>query len=70
MSPGFHILFSLLRISMDFVEHIRVGQERTETGVGAEEDRPATIFNAWIIGWIGVAKDPSTEGDEAYGFVF
>ena len=51
---------------MDFVEHIRVGQERAEAGVGAEQDRPAAIFNAWVIGWISVAEDPPAEGDEFF----
>ena len=51
---------------MDFVEHIRVGQERAEAGVGAEQDRPAAIFNARVIGGIGVAEDTSAEGNELF----
>ena len=65
-SPGLHILFSLLGISMDFVEHIRVGQERAEAGVGAEQDRPAAVFSAWVIRGIGVAEYSSAEGNELF----
>jgi len=50
---------------VDFIEDIRVGQECAETGFGAEIDCPAAIFGPREIGRIGVAKDPSTEGDEA-----
>jgi len=49
---------------MDFVENIRVSEERTEAGLGAEVDRPAAILSARKIGWIGVAKDAPTESDE------
>lgn len=49
---------------MDFVENIRVSEERTEAGLGAEVDRLVAILSAWKIGGIGVAKDPPAEGDE------
>jgi len=51
---------------MNFVEHIRVRQERAEAGFGAEQNRPATVFDAWIVRWIGVTKDTSAKGDEVF----
>ena len=54
---------------MGFIEDIRVGEERAETGLGAEIDRPAAIFEARKIGGIGVAKYPPAEGDKARKFL-
>lgn len=51
---------------MHFIENIRVGEECAEAGFGAEEDRPSTIRCAGIILRIGVAKDPSAQGDELF----
>ena len=50
---------------MDSIKDIWVGEERAETGFGAEIDRPAAIFDAREIGRIGITEDPSAEGDEA-----
>ena len=49
---------------MDFVEDIRVGKERAETGIGAKQDRPSAIFGTWIVRDVRVAKDSSAQGDE------
>ncbi len=54
---------------MRFVEEVRVGEECLEAGLGAEIDRPAAIFDSWKIGGVGIAEDPSAEGDEARTFV-
>lgn len=54
---------------MGFIEEVRVGKERLEAGLGAEIDRPAAILDSWKIGRIGVAEDPSAEGDEARMFL-
>ena len=54
---------------MDFVEKIGVGEERAETGICAEIDGPATIFDARKVCRIGVAEDAPTEGDEAWMFL-
>jgi len=59
------MIFALLRISMDFMQHIRVSQERAQAGLGAEIDSPAMIFDAWIIDRVGIAENPSAESDEA-----
>ena len=50
---------------MDFIEDVRVSEERAEAGFGAEIDRPAAIFKAREIGRIRVAKFSTTKGDEA-----
>ena len=50
---------------MNFIEDIRVSEERAEAGFGAEIDCPAAMLGAREIGGIGIAKDPSAEGDEA-----
>ncbi len=68
MSPGFHMFSSFFRVAMGFIEGIRVGAECVEAGLGAEIDRPAAIFEAWKIGWVGVVEDPPAEGDEAWAF--
>ena len=49
---------------MDFIEDVRVREERAETGFGAEIDGAAAILSAREVGRIGIAKDPSAEGDE------
>lgn len=54
---------------MDFVENIRVCEKGAKAGVGAKIDYPAPIFDARKIGRIGVAEDPSAEGDEARVFL-
>lgn len=53
---------------MDFVENIRVGQESAETGLGAEVDRAAAVFDARKVRRIGVAKDAPAEGDKRRAF--
>jgi hypothetical protein len=58
------MVFSLFRVAMDFVENIRVSEERTEAGLGAEVEGPAAVWSARKIGWIGVTKDAPAEGDE------
>ena len=50
---------------MDSVENIRVGEERAEARLGAEINRPSSIFGAGEISRVGVAEDPSAESDEA-----
>ena len=50
---------------MDFIENIRVRQERAEAGFRAEIDRPAAVYGTREVCRIGVAKDPPAEGDEA-----
>jgi len=50
---------------MNFIEDLRVGEERLEAGFSAEIDRPAAIVKARKIRGIGVAQDPSAEGDKA-----
>jgi hypothetical protein len=64
---GLRSLF-LFGVSVDFIKHIRVRQERAEAGFGAEIDRPAALLHAGKIGRVGIAEDPSTEGDEARKF--
>ena len=54
---------------MDFVENVWVGEERTQTGVCAEIDGPATIFDAWKVCRIGVAEDAPAEGNKAWMFL-
>ena len=53
---------------MYFIEQIRVGQERAETGFCAEEDRPSLVFGVREIGRIGVLKNAPAQGDELFGF--
>ena len=53
---------------MDFIEDIRVGKECAETRFGAEPDRPRAVDGTRIILRIGVAEDPSAEGDELFVF--
>lgn len=50
---------------MDLVEDIRVSQKRAETGLRAEIDGPAAIFEAREIVRISVAEFSPAEGDEA-----
>lgn len=54
---------------MRFIEDIRVSQECTQTGFGAEIDCPAAIFDAREIGRIRVAEFSSAEGDETGVFL-
>jgi len=49
---------------MDFVEDIRVGKERPQTGLGAKQDRPSTVLDPRIIGRFYISKDASTQSDE------
>ena len=49
---------------MDFIENIRVSQERAEAGLGAKVDRAPAIFGAWKILRVGVAENPPAECDE------
>ena len=51
---------------MGFIEYLRVGQERTEAGVGAKQDRPSAIFGARVIRFVCVTKDASAQGDELF----
>jgi hypothetical protein len=53
---------------MDPVEEIRIGEEGAEAGFRAQIDSLAAIMGAREITGIGIAKDPSTEGDEARVF--
>jgi len=57
--------FILLRVAMNFIENIRVGGERTETGFGAKQNRPSVIFGSWKIRRVGIAENSSAEGDES-----
>ncbi len=54
---------------MSFVKGIWVGAEGVEAGLRAEIDRPAAIFEAREIGWIGIAKLSPAEGHEARVFL-
>jgi len=49
---------------MCFIKQIRVGEEGLAAGFGAEIKSPAAIFHGWKIAWVGVAEDPSAEGDK------
>jgi hypothetical protein len=51
---------------MDFVEEVWVSKERAEAGFGTKIDRPAAILGTREISGIGIAKDPSAKGDEAF----
>lgn len=51
---------------MDLVKDIRVCEERAETGLRAEIDGPAMVFDARKIGGVGVLEDPPAERDEAW----
>jgi hypothetical protein len=59
------MFFSLLRVSMDFIEDIWIRKERSKAGFSAKIDRPAAVLSAREVGWIGITENPSTEGDEA-----
>ena len=54
---------------MDFVEQVRIGSERAQAGIRAEKNCPPAVLGAWIIGWIGIAKNPATQGDELLMFL-
>ena len=47
---------------MYFIENIRVGQQRAETRLRAEIDRPSAILGAGKVGGISVAKNPTAQG--------
>ncbi len=49
---------------MDFVENIGVGKEGTKAGIRAEQYCPPAILDAWIVGRVSIAEDPSAQGDE------
>ena len=53
---------------MDFVEQIRISDERAETGFCAEENHSPAVLGARIISRIGVAENPSAERDELFRF--
>lgn len=50
---------------MDFVEDVRVSQERAKTGFCAKRNGPAAILDARKVFRISVAEFSSAEGDEA-----
>src|SRR5215208_1597751 len=54
---------------MNFVEDIGVGEERAETGYGAEQNRPPAVLGAGIILRIGITEDPPAEGDKWFVFL-
>lgn len=54
---------------MDFIEQIRVGEERAQARFGAEQNGPPAIFGAWIIGRIRIAEDSSTQSDKLLMFL-
>ena len=54
---------------MDFVEDIRISQERASAGVGAQINRPAAILDARKICRVGVAEDPPAQSDEERMFL-
>jgi len=60
-------MFVLLRGAGNFVENIRVGKERPQTGLGTKQDRPSTIFGTREVSGIRVTEDSSAEGDELSG---
>lgn len=49
---------------MDFVKQIRIGQEGAKTGLRAEVDCPAFVFDAREIGGIGISENTPAKGDE------
>ena len=51
---------------MDFVKDIGVCEERAKTGLRAEIEGPAMVFDARKISGIGVLEYPSAECDEAW----
>jgi hypothetical protein len=59
------MFFSLLGISMDFIKHVRVSEERAETGFSTEINGFAAILRAREIGRIRIAENPPAEGHEA-----
>lgn len=52
------------RVAMSFIEGIRISDECLAAGFGAEIDRPAAIFEARKIYWVGIPEFSPTEGDE------
>jgi len=53
-----------LRVAMNFVEYIWIGQKCTETGFGAEINYPSAIFGMGKVSRVGVTENPSAEGNE------
>jgi hypothetical protein len=53
-----------LRVAMNLVEHIRVGQKCAETGFGAEINYPSAIFGTGKVSRVCVTENPSAEGNE------
>lgn len=49
---------------MDFIEDIGIRKECPQAGIRAEQNGPAAIFDAWVIGWICIAENPPTQGHE------
>jgi hypothetical protein len=50
---------------MDFIEEVRIGQERAETGLRAQIDRSPSIPGTGKVGGVGVAKQPAAQSDES-----
>ena len=53
---------------MNLIKDIWIRQERAETGFGTEIDRAAAILKPREVGGVGVAEDPSAQGDEEMTF--
>ena len=49
---------------MNFIEEIGVGQERAETRLSAQIDRPSSMLDTGIVSRIYVSKDAPTECDK------
>lgn len=54
---------------MDLIERVRVGEERAATGLSAEIDRPAAIFEARKIRGIGIPEFSPTQRHKAREFL-
>jgi len=67
---GVVILF--LRVTMDFVENIRVSKERAQTRFSAKQDRPPAILDTRIVSGIRISEDAPAQGNELtmIGFLF
>lgn len=62
-----NLILILFRITMDFVENLRIGEERTQAGVGAEKDHPPVVPGTRKVGRVRIAEDASAQGDELAG---
>jgi hypothetical protein len=51
---------------MDFVKDVRICEERAKTGLRAEIEGPAMVFDAREISGVGVLEFASAECDEAW----